>query len=129
VANLSVDTSFLVFPVIRFDVVLGRPWLKEYQDVHDHNLDCLYLGKESRRRVFSSAKRRGRNYLVATSLGKMSNSASVLSTYLPSRRLVARHVDIFGREDQGQMCGGNRSLGHSLNSRCLRRGKSLRSPW
>jgi hypothetical protein len=39
---------------LRFDVVLGRRWLKEYQVIHDHNLDCLYLGREVRRRVFLS---------------------------------------------------------------------------
>jgi hypothetical protein len=54
VSDLSVDTCFLVSPVLRFDVVLGRCWLKEYQVIHDHNLDCLYLGRESRRRVFLS---------------------------------------------------------------------------
>jgi hypothetical protein len=49
VADLSLDTSFLVSPGLRFDVVLGRRWLKEYQVIHDHNIDCLYLGRELRK--------------------------------------------------------------------------------
>jgi hypothetical protein len=75
VADLSVDTSFLVFPSLRFDHVLDRRWLKKFQVIHDHNLDCLYLGKESRKE-YSLAKRRGKNYQATTSLGKMSNTAS-----------------------------------------------------
>ena len=34
------------------DVTLGRPWLKAQKVVHDHDLDCLYIGDNTRHRVF-----------------------------------------------------------------------------
>jgi hypothetical protein len=52
VAGLTEKAKFLVSPSLRFNLVLGRRWLKENRVVHDHDLDCLYLGRDTRRRVF-----------------------------------------------------------------------------
>jgi hypothetical protein len=52
VAGLTEKANFLVFPSLRFDLVLRRRWLKENRVVHYHEFDCLYLGRDTRRRVF-----------------------------------------------------------------------------
>jgi hypothetical protein len=41
VGGLTEKANFLVSPSLRFDLVLGRRWLKEDRVIHDHDLDCL----------------------------------------------------------------------------------------
>jgi hypothetical protein len=93
VTDLSVDTSFLVSLDLRFDVVLDRRWLKKYQLIHDYNLDCLYLGRESRRVFRSQALRKklpGHNITWE----KMQHGFPA-EHQAELKRLLARHADIF----------------------------------
>jgi hypothetical protein len=52
VAGLTEKGTFLVSPSLRFGLILRRRWLKENRVIHDHEFDCLYLGRDTRRRVF-----------------------------------------------------------------------------
>jgi hypothetical protein len=100
VADLSVNTSFLVSPGLRFDVVLGRRWLKKYQVIHDHNFDCLYLGRDWRRRVFLSQAPRKKlpGHNIAWEKVQHGLPAEHQAEF---RRLLARHADIF--DDSGPL--------------------------
>jgi hypothetical protein len=86
--------TFLVPLGLRFDVVLGRRWLKEFQVIHDHNLDCLYLDRQSRRRVFLSQAPRKKlpGHKIAWEKVQHSLSAEHQAEF---KRLLARHADVF----------------------------------
>ena len=43
---------FLICDELTSDVTLGKTWLQSQNVVHDHALNCLYIGKTSRRRVY-----------------------------------------------------------------------------
>ena len=43
---------FLICEELDTDVTLARTWLKAQKVMHDHDLDCLYIGDKMRRRVF-----------------------------------------------------------------------------
>ena len=46
------QTRFLVCDELRTDVTLDRTWLEAQKAVHDHDLDCLYIGDKMGRRVY-----------------------------------------------------------------------------
>jgi hypothetical protein len=100
VADLSVDTSFLVSPGLCFDVVLGRSWLNEYQVIHDHNLDCLYLVRESRRRVFLSQAPSKKLPVHNIAWEKVQHGLPA-EHEAEFKRLLARQADIF--DDSGTL--------------------------
>ena len=52
IAGQTDYVRFLMSDELASDVTLGRTWLKSENTVHDHALDCLYIGKDSRRRVY-----------------------------------------------------------------------------
>jgi hypothetical protein len=58
VGDIASACNFCVTPALRYDVVLGRDWLKNNQVLHDHQLDCLYFGRNQRKRVFLERTRR-----------------------------------------------------------------------
>jgi hypothetical protein len=60
VAHLTEKTTFLFSPSLRFDHVLERCWLKENPVIHDHDLDCFYLGRDTQRTVFHGYSPRDR---------------------------------------------------------------------
>ena len=43
---------FLISDNLTSDLTLGKTWLKAQRVVHDHGLDCLYIGVNSRQRVY-----------------------------------------------------------------------------
>ena len=52
--GLTERIRFLICDELNSEVTLGKTWLKAQKVVHDHALDCLYIGVKSRRRVYLS---------------------------------------------------------------------------
>jgi hypothetical protein len=52
VGDIATVCDFCVTLGFRYVVELGRDWLKDNQVLHDHHLDCIYLGRNQRKRVF-----------------------------------------------------------------------------
>ena len=44
--------KFQVSPELRAEVILGQPWLRQHQVIHDHGADCIFIGSQGRQRVF-----------------------------------------------------------------------------
>ena len=56
------NLKFLISDSLTSDLTLGKTWLKAQKVVHDHELDCLYLGVNSRQRVYLTRADRSFSY-------------------------------------------------------------------
>ena len=54
IAGQTDSIRFLICDELNSEVTLGKTWLKAQKVIHDHDLDCLYIGVDSRRRVYLS---------------------------------------------------------------------------
>lgn len=52
VQDIECTARFLVADEPHADAILGRRWLKDNRVLHDHELDCLYIGRSRRRRIY-----------------------------------------------------------------------------
>ena len=52
IAGHTENVRFLVCEELSASVTLGKTWLKAQKVVHDHDLECLYIGDKVRRRVY-----------------------------------------------------------------------------
>ena len=48
----SYSAIFNVSPELRAELVFGRPWLKKHHVIHDHAADSIYLGTNTRQRIY-----------------------------------------------------------------------------
>ena len=48
----SYSAIFNVSPELRAESVFGRPWLEKRHVVHDHAADSIYLGTNTRQRIY-----------------------------------------------------------------------------
>ena len=44
--------SFQFSPELRAEIILGQPWLRQHDVIHDHEADCISIGSQGRQRVF-----------------------------------------------------------------------------
>jgi hypothetical protein len=94
VAGSTEKAHFLVSPSLRFDLVLGRRWLKENRVVHDHDRDCLYRGRDTRRRVFLGQAPRASVAQPRVEWGRVRHGFPEMHR-AELQHLLDRHADVF----------------------------------
>ena len=91
-------TRFLVCDELGTDVTLGRTWLKAQKAVHDHDLDCLYIGDKMRRRVYLTNNNNAPSESVAPPEFFSSVQHGCPDEYAPRlEKLLREYADVFFR--------------------------------
>ena len=91
-------TRFLVCDELGTDGTLGRTWLKAQKAVHDHDLDCLYIGDKMRRRVYLTNNNNAPSESVAPPEFFSSVQHGCLDEYVPRlEKLLREYADVFFR--------------------------------
>jgi hypothetical protein len=95
VADIASACDFCVTPGLRYDIVLGRDWLKDNQVLHDHQLDCVYIGRNRRKRVFLGWTQRNAPEKMPDELWRKFQHEFPKQHERVFRELLGRHQEIF----------------------------------
>jgi hypothetical protein len=95
VGDIASACDFCVTPELRHCVVLDRDWLKENQVLHYHHLDCIYFGRNQRKRVFLGRTRRNALEKMPYELWRKFKHEVPKEHEGQFRELLGRHQDIF----------------------------------